>query len=164
MSETNSNAGSGKSTDALGEIRNQVMWTRLIAVVEEQARTLMATAFSSVVREAGDLSAGVFDRRGRMVAQAITGTPGHVNPMALCVGHFLERFPIEAMQPGDHFITNDPWLTSGHLHDVTVVTPVFREGRAIAMFACTCHQVDIAGWVRARTAARSLRKASLSRS
>lgn len=132
-------------TGALGEIRNQVMWTRLIAVVEEQARTLMATAFSSVVREAGDLSAGVFDRRGRMVAQAVTGTPGHVNSMALCVGHFFEKFPVDDMQPGDHFITNDPWLTSGHLHDVTVVTPVFRDGRVVALFACTCHQVDIGG-------------------
>lgn len=138
MTATNGNG-------ALGEIRNQVMWTRLIAVVEEQARTLMATAFSSVVREAGDLSAGVFDRRGRMVAQAVTGTPGHVNSMALCVGHFLEKFPVDRMQPGEHFITNDPWLTSGHLHDVTVVTPVFRDGRVVAMFACTCHQVDIGG-------------------
>ena len=144
MSKTNGNTD-GNGAAALGEIRNQVMWTRLIAVVEEQARTLMATAFSSVVREAGDLSAGVFDRRGRMAAQAITGTPGHVNSMALCVGHFFERFPVDDMKPGDHFITNDPWLTSGHLHDVTVVTPVFRGGRAVALFACTCHQVDIGG-------------------
>ena len=133
------------SENSVQEIQNQVMWTRLIAVVEEQARTLMATAFSSVVREAGDLSAGVFDRRGRMMAQAVTGTPGHVNSMALCVTHFLEKFPVDAMAPGDHYITNDPWLTSGHLHDVTVVTPVFRNERPVALFACTCHQVDIGG-------------------
>ena len=131
--------------NALGDIRNQVMWARLIAVVEEQARTLMSTAFSSVVRESGDLSAGVFDRRGRMVAQAVTGTPGHVNSMALAVEHFLEPFPVDTMEPGDHFVTNDPWMTSGHLHDVTVVTPVHRGGNVVAMFACTCHQVDIGG-------------------
>jgi N-methylhydantoinase B len=76
---------------ALSRIRTQVMWNRLIAVVEEQAQTLIRTAFSASVREAGDLSAGVFDLHGRMVAQAVTGTPGHVNSMAVAVGHFLAR-------------------------------------------------------------------------
>ena len=127
------------------EVRLQVAWNRLLAIVEEQAQTLMRTAFSTTVREAGDLAAGVFDRTGRMVAQAVTGTPGHVNTMAESVGHFLARYPLESMQPGDHFITNDPWLASGHLHDITVVTPVFRNGRAVALFACCCHQVDVGG-------------------
>ncbi|WP_213301816.1 hydantoinase B/oxoprolinase family protein [Paraburkholderia sacchari] len=130
---------------ALDPIRLQVIWNRLIAVVEEQARLLMRTAFSPTVREAGDLSAGVFDARARLVAQAVTGTPGHVNSMAAAVGHFLDVFPIGAMRPGDHFITNDPWLASGHLHDVTVVSPVFRDDCVIGFFACTCHQVDIGG-------------------
>jgi N-methylhydantoinase B/oxoprolinase/acetone carboxylase alpha subunit len=127
------------------DIRRQLMWSRLIAVVEEQARMLMLTAFSATVREAGDLSAGVFDLRGRMVAQAITGTPGHVNSMAEAVPHFLKEFPIAEMQDGDHFITNDPWIASGHLHDITVVSPVFRNGKPLGFFACTCHQVDIGG-------------------
>ena len=109
----------------LAAIRRQVMWTRLIAVVEEQAQALLRTAFGSVVREAGDLSAGVYDTRGRMLAQAVTGTPGHVNTMAMAVGHFLERFPVAAMQPGDVFVTNDPWMGTGHLFDYVVVTPVF---------------------------------------
>ncbi|MEX4002106.1 hydantoinase B/oxoprolinase family protein [Paraburkholderia sp. EG285A] len=126
-------------------IRLQVIWNRLIAVVEEQARLLMRTAFSPTVREAGDLSAGVFDARARLVAQAVTGTPGHVNSMAAAVCHFLDVFPIGTMRPGDHFITNDPWLASGHLHDVTVVSPVFRDDCVIGFFACTCHQVDIGG-------------------
>lgn len=127
------------------DIRRQLMWSRLIAVVEEQARMLMLTAFSATVREAGDLSAGVFDLRGRMVAQAITGTPGHVNSMAEAVPHFLAEFPLAEMQDGDHFITNDPWIASGHLHDITVVSPVFRAGKPLGFFACTCHQVDIGG-------------------
>jgi N-methylhydantoinase B len=130
---------------SLSALYRQIMWNRLIAVVEEQAKALMRTAFSTSVREAGDLSAGVFDRRGRMVAQAVTGTPGHVNSMANGVAHFLKKFPIDAMKPGDHFITNDPWLTSGHLHDFTVVTPTFVGGRAIALFACTIHVVDVGG-------------------
>ncbi len=132
-------------TDGRDTIRLQVMWTRLIAVVEEQARSLIRTAFSATVSEAGDLSAGVFDTEGRMIAQAVTGTPGHVNSMAEAVKHFVAKFPVASMRPGDHFITNDPWLSSGHLHDVTVVTPAFHKTRAVALFACTCHQVDIGG-------------------
>ena len=97
----------------LGEIELQVMWSRLIAVVEEQAQTLLRTAFSSIVREAGDLSAGVFDRKGRMLAQAVTGTPGHVNSMAESVHHFIRHFPLETMKPGDIYITNDPWMAPG---------------------------------------------------
>src|SRR5271168_4595293 len=68
-------------------IDKQIMWSRLIAVVEEQAQTLQRTAFSTIVRESGDLAAGVFDAQGRMLAQAVTGTPGHINSMALAVGH-----------------------------------------------------------------------------
>ena len=127
------------------EIHRQVMWNRLVAVVEEQARNLMNTAFSAPVREAGDLSAGIFDRHGRMIAQAVTGTPGHVNSMAEAVRHFLREFPLESMSEGDHYISNDPWLCSGHLHDVTMVSPAFRNGRPVALFACTCHLVDIGG-------------------
>jgi len=79
-------------TDArLTPLKAQLLWDRLLALVEEQAQTLMRTAFSTVVREAGDLSAGVFDTEGKMIAQAITGTPGHVNAMAAAVGHFRLR-------------------------------------------------------------------------
>jgi N-methylhydantoinase B len=130
---------------ALAQIHTQIMWSRLIAVVEEQAQTMLRTAFSTSVREAGDLSAGVFDRHGRMLAQAVTGTPGHVNSMANAVVHFLKEFPLAGMKPGDHYITNDPWLTSGHLHDITVVTPSFFRGEAVGLFANTIHVVDIGG-------------------
>jgi N-methylhydantoinase B len=132
-------------TDALAAIRRQVMWNRLIAVVEEQAQTMIRTAFSTTVREAGDLSAGIFDLRGRMMAQAVTGTPGHVNSMAESVGHFLAKFPAETMRPGDHYITNDPWLGTGHLHDLTVVSPAFRDGRMVGLFANTAHVIDVGG-------------------
>jgi N-methylhydantoinase B len=123
----------------------QIMWSRLIAVVEEQAQTLVRTAFSTTVREAGDLSAGVFDHQGNMLAQAVTGTPGHVNSMAAAVKHFLEAFPLNTMREGDHYITNDPWLTCGHLHDLTVVSPTFLRGKPVGLFASTVHVVDIGG-------------------
>jgi N-methylhydantoinase B len=132
-------------TNPLTQIRRQIMWNRLIAVVEEQARIMIRTAFSTTVREAGDLSAGVFDLHGRMMAQAVTGTPGHVNSMAESVGHFLKKFPVEVMNPGDHYITNDPWLGTGHLHDLTVVSPAFYHGRIVGLFANTAHVIDIGG-------------------
>ncbi|SIO37821.1 hydantoinase B/oxoprolinase family protein [Paraburkholderia phenazinium] len=130
---------------AMTDLRQQLMWTRLISVVEESAQALMRTAFSTTVRDAGDLSAAIFDTRGRMIAEAVTGTPGHVNSMAEGVRHFLARFPIDAMEDGDHFVTNDPWLTAGHLHDITVISPVVAHGKVVAMIGCCCHQVDIGG-------------------
>ncbi len=126
-------------------LRRQVAWDRLISIVEEQAQALIRTAFSTTVREAGDLSAGIFDLEGRMLAQAVTGTPGHVNAMAASVGHFLRRFPPETMAPGDAYVTNDPWLGTGHLFDFTVVSPAFHGGRLVALFASTVHVVDIGG-------------------
>lgn len=130
---------------AADQIRPQLLWSRLIAIVEEQAQTLMRTAFSATVREAGDLSAGVFDTKGRMLAQAVTGTPGHVNAMAASVGFFLRKFPIGALKDGDVLVTNDPWEGTGHLNDFTVVTPAFRNGEAIALFAATSHIADVGG-------------------
>ena len=131
--------------EALSTIHLHVMWNRLLSVVEEQAQTLMRTAFSTSVREAGDLAAAVFDRQGRMLAQAVTGTPGHINSMAEGVIHFITKHPVDTMEPGDAFITNDPWKTSGHYHDITVVTPTFLNRRVVALFANTCHVVDIGG-------------------
>lgn len=135
------------NANPLQAIRTQVMWNRLVAVVEEQAQALLRTAFGSVAREAGDLSAGVYDLAGRMLAQAVTGTPGHVNSMAQAVAHFLERFPLASMRAGDVFITNDPWLGTGHLFDYVVVTPVFLAGGSapVALFASTCHTIDVGG-------------------
>ena len=127
------------------EIRLQVMWHRLIAVVEEQGQALLRTAFSPIVRECGDLSAGVFDLNGRMLAQAVTGTPGHINSMAAAVDHFIRYFPLETMAEGDIYITNDPWMGTGHLNDFTLTTPCFRKGELVALFSCTSHLTDIGG-------------------
>ena len=131
------------SAAELSTLQRQLIWDRLLAIVEEQAQTLMRTAFSTVVREAGDLSAGVFDPQGRMLAQAVTGTPGHVNAMAASVAKFLAAIP--TLAPGDVLLTNDPWDGTGHLNDFTVVTPVFRDARLIALFASTSHIADVGG-------------------
>ncbi len=132
-------------SNGLDVIERQVMWNRLISVVEEQAQTLLRTAFAPIVRECGDLSAGVFDLKGRMLAQAVTGTPGHVNSMAESVQHFIRHFPIAEMNEGDIYITNDPWMGTGHLNDFVLTTPTFRNGRLVGMFSCTSHLTDIGG-------------------
>ena len=122
-----------------------ICWNRLIGVVNEQAAALMRTSFTSIVREAGDLSAGVFDRRGYMIAQAVTGTAGHVNAMAEAVGHFIRAIGRDRIYEGDVYLTNDPWLGTGHLHDFTFVSPSFKDGELIGFFACTGHVVDVGG-------------------
>src|SRR5256714_2300240 len=133
-------------TDATYLIDVQIMWNRLIAVVEEQAQVLMRTAFSPIVRECGDLSAGVFDRQGRMLAQAVTGTPGHVNSMAESVKHFIRHSPACEMKPGAAYIPNDPWMGTGHLNGFVITPPAFNsKGQLVALFSCTSHLMDIGG-------------------
>ena len=129
----------------INTVSKQVMWNRLISVVEEQAQALIRTAFSTSVREAGDLSAGVYDSQGAMLAQAVTGTPGHVNAMAAAVAHFIRRIGRDNIFEGDVYLTNDPWEGTGHLHDITVVTPSFLNGQLVGFFGCTAHVVDIGG-------------------
>ena len=130
---------------ARSQVVYQVMWNRLISIVEEQAQALVRTAFSTSVREAGDLSAGVYNAAGQMLAQAVTGTPGHVNAMADAVPHFIRRIGRNNIHEGDVYITNDPWEGTGHLHDITVCTPSFHQGQLVGFFACTAHIVDIGG-------------------
>ena len=127
-------------------IELQVLWQSLIATVNEQARALQRTAFSPIVREAGDLANALFDRRGRMVAQAVTGTPGHINSLAKAAAHILAEYPPDDLQPGDVLVTNDPYKTAGQLLDVTVLCPVFRKGRVIGFFGSTIHHTDVGGY------------------
>lgn len=125
--------------------RLQVMWNRLLAVVEEQGQAMIRAAFSPIVRECGDISAGIFDFQGRMLAQAVTGTPGHVNTMAEAVKTLRNRFSVGDMKPGDIFMTNDPWIASGHLNDFLLLMPVFHQGRVVGFTSCTSHLIDLGG-------------------
>ncbi len=124
----------------------EILWQSLISTVNEQARALQRAAFSPIVREAGDLANAVFDRRGRMVAQAVTGTPGHINSLAIGAASMLEEYPLDSLEPGDILITNDPYKTAGQLLDVTVLVPAWRNGKAIAFFGSTIHHTDVGGY------------------
>lgn len=129
----------------MDSITLEILWNRLLSVCNEQQLTLLRTAFSTVVRESQDLACGVFDASGHMVAQSLTGTPGHINAMATGVKHFLEAYPPASLNPDDVLLTNDPWQTAGQINDMTVLSPVFKNAKVVGYFASTCHSPDIGG-------------------
>ena len=130
---------------AIDPITLEVIWNRFMSVANEQQDALIRTAFSTIVRESQDLACGLFDTRGRMIAQSLSGTPGHINAMATSMKHFLTAFPPERLAAGDVLITNDPWQTAGQINDITITTPIFRNRKLVALFANTCHSADIGG-------------------
>jgi N-methylhydantoinase B len=132
-------------SEVIDPVTLEVIWNRLLSVANEQQDALIRTAFSTIVRESQDLACGMFDPQGRMIAQSISGTPGHINAMATSMKHFLNAFPPEKLAPGDVLITNDPWMTAGQINDITITTPIFRKGRLVALTANTCHSADIGG-------------------
>jgi N-methylhydantoinase B len=119
--------------------------SRLASILNEQQTALVNTAFSSVVRESLDLACAVFDSRGEMIGQSVGGTPGHINSMATGMHHFVQAYGPGELEAGDVLITNDPWQTAGQINDITVATPVFKDGRLVAWFASCCHSPDIGG-------------------
>ena len=123
----------------------EILWSNLIGIVTERARALQRIAFSPIVREAGDLACALFDQRGRMVAQANTGTPGHINSLAFAGDHLVRLFAGNC-EPGDILITNDPWLSAGHFFDITLLTPIFDGDKLIAYIGSTIHHTDIGGY------------------
>jgi N-methylhydantoinase B len=130
---------------AIDPVTLEVIWNRFMSVANEQQDTLIRTAFSTIVRESQDLACGLFDTQGRMIAQSLSGTPGHINAMATSMKHFLAAFPTHKLEAGDVLITNDPWQTAGQINDITITTPIFHNGKLVALFANTCHSADIGG-------------------
>lgn len=130
----------------LDGIELEIMWGNMISIVSEQAKALQRIAFSPIVREAGDLATGLFDVNARMVAQAVTGTPGHINSLAAAAGHLIDVIPPKSLYPGDVLITNDPWLSAGHFFDITLLTPIFRGEKLIGYCGSTIHHTDIGGY------------------
>lgn len=127
-------------------VERQILWSNLIGIVSEQARARRRIVFSPIVREAGDLANGFFDARARMVAQAVTGTPGHINSLAAAAANLLGHVDVAALRPGDVLITNDPWMSAGHFFDITVLSPIFRGERLIGHAGSTIHHTDIGGY------------------
>lgn len=126
----------------------QILWSRLIATVDEASATLVRTSFSTVVRESNDFACVLLDAGGRSLAQSTASVPSFIGTLPVTVRHMLREFPAELLEPGDVLLTNDPWLGTGHLPDINIARPVFRAGRLIGFAASVAHSPDIGGRIR----------------
>lgn len=134
-------------SDALSPIQIEILWKRLISAIDEAAATLVRVSFSSVIRDFHDYACAIFDADGRMLAQNTRSTPGLLGILPYTMLNFLEHPLGRDLKPGDVLITNDPWLASGHLIDITVATPVFRKGKIVAYMLCIVHHLNVGGRV-----------------
>lgn len=125
----------------------EILWRRLISIVDEADAAVARTAFSSLLRDAHDYTCIFTDRQGRELVQGTFATPGQSGAMALGVKKLVQSLPAAAFAEGDVLITNDPWMLAGHLNDICVFSPIFHRGRLTAFTACVLHHADIGGRV-----------------
>jgi len=125
----------------------EILWRRLISIVDEADSSVARTAFSSLLRDAHDYTCMFTDQKGRELAQGSFATPGQSGAMALGIKNLVTKLPLEIYKPGDSFITNDPWALAGHLNDVCVMSPIFYKNKVVAFTACVFHHSDIGGRV-----------------
>lgn len=135
-------------TACFDPVELELLWRRLISIVDEAAAALVRTSFSTLVRESYDFSCVITDAAGQSLVQATDSIPSFIGTLPATVKHFLRLFPPDRLCPGDVLITNDIWLGTGHLNDITVARPIFRAGRLIAFSASTAHTPDIGGKIR----------------
>jgi N-methylhydantoinase B len=141
----------GATSSKFDPIELEILWKRLISVVDEASAAFVRTCFSTLVRDGNDFAIVLTDSEGRSLAQSTMSLPGFIGCLPATVRHFLEKFPVEAISPGDVFITNDPWKGSGHVHDVTTATPIFYKGKLVAFAAVVSHLPDIGGKLRSNS-------------
>jgi N-methylhydantoinase B len=122
-----------------------VSWNRLISFVNEAAAALVRTAFSPIIRESHDYACVLFDATGKSVAQSSTSVPSFIGTLPNTMRHILAKYGRDQWNPGDVAITNDPWIGSGHLQDISMVAPVFRSGRLVAFAGVVAHPPDMGG-------------------
>jgi N-methylhydantoinase B len=134
---------------AFDAITLEVLWTRIISVVDEAAKAIVRTSFSTLSNEANDFACVLTDARGYALAQNTGSIPSFIATLPATVRHFLRAMGPHGMSPGDVLITNDPWMGTGHLSDVCVVKPIFRDGLLVAFSSTTSHMPDIGGRIRA---------------
>ncbi|HVM77579.1 MAG TPA: hydantoinase B/oxoprolinase family protein [Stellaceae bacterium] len=134
--------------NSIDPIQLEIVWTRLVSAVDEAAATFVRASFSSLVREANDFAVVLADAEGRSLAQSSKSIPSFIGTLPASIKHFRRKFPPETLREGDVLFTNDPWMGSGHIHDVTLATPIFRGGQLIAFAGITSHMPDIGGRLR----------------
>ncbi len=133
---------------ALDPVSLEIQWKRLVSMVDEASAAFVRTSFSVLVREANDFAVVLTDARGRSLAQSVLSIPSFIGTLPATVKHFLLKFPAPTLKPGDVMITNDPWMGTGHIHDVNVAMPIFHKGKIAAFAAVVSHMPDIGGRIR----------------
>ena len=123
----------------------EIMWSRMINIAEECWQTVIRTAFSLIIGEAQDFACEILDARGRQIVHSPRAMPVFNLTLPIAVNAMLERYPPETLQPGDVLVTNDPWLCAGHLFDIAIAAPVFRDGKVVAFCGVVGHVTDIGG-------------------
>ena len=128
----------------------EIMWSRLVNITEEMWTTTLRTAVSTIIASANDFGCEVLDSQGRSVAHAYRSMPVFNMTMPNVTKEILKKYPVSSMQPGDVFLTNDPWMCAGHLPDIAVVTPVFYQGKVVAFAGNIANTSDIGGSLDAK--------------
>ena len=136
-------------TIRLDAVTLEVLWTRIISVVDEAAKAIVRTSFSTLSNEANDFACVLTDARGQALAQNSGSIPSFIGTLPATVRHFLRELGPDGLRPGDVLITNDAWMGTGHMSDVSLVKPIFHRDRLVAFSATTSHMPDIGGRVRA---------------
>jgi N-methylhydantoinase B len=136
------------NSTALDPVTLEILWTRMISVVDEAAATFVRTSFSTLVRDANDFAVVLTDRHGRSIAQSTRSIPSFISTMPRTIGHFIDEFGIDGMRDGDAYVTNDPWLGSGHLNDASLAMPIMREGEFIGFVGVVSDLPDVGGRLR----------------
>lgn len=141
-------AGAPAAAARFDPIELEILWRRLISIVDEASTAFVRTCFSTLVRDANDFAVVLTDAQGRSLAQSTMSIPSFIGSLPATVKHFLKKFPPESLRPGDVLVTNDPWMGTGHIHDVNTVMPIFLRGRLVAFAALVSHLPDIGGRLR----------------
>ena len=140
------------TTPTLDAVLLEVLWTRLISIVDEAAKAIVRTSFSTLSNEANDFACVLTDGQGELIAQNTGSIPSFIGTLPATVRHFIAHFGHDGLEPGDVLSTNNPWQGTGHLNDVCIVRPIFHSGRLVAFSATTSHVPDIGGRIRSMIA------------
>ena len=145
MSTSNASNSNAPQFDS---VTLEILWTRMISAVDEAAKALRRTSFSTLVNESNDFACVLTDAKGQSLAQNTESIPSFIGTLPVTVKHFISEIGLENMVPGDVLVTNTPWIATGHLNDITVARPIFHGGKVVAFAASTAHAPDIGGKVR----------------
>lgn len=147
-SDSIATSSAGKPASRFDAIELEILWRRLISIVDEASTAFVRTCFSTLVRDANDFAVVLTDAQGRSLAQSTMSIPSFIGSLPATVKHFLKKYPAETLKPGDVLITNDPWMGTGHIHDINTVMPLFFRGKLVAFAALVSHLPDIGGRLR----------------